>query len=236
MLQYKQPYKLLLLLSFLFCSTVIFSQSNKQEELEARRQELRLEIQKINQLRLENKSKEKSQLTLIQDFNHKIKVLDNLIKVTNQQANLINRDINYNQRKITSLRSELKVLRADYAEMMVKSYKSKNQQSRIMFLLSADDFKQAYKRLQYMKQYTDHQKEQGETIKAKTAELQTINLDLINNIKVKKITINNLKAIDNEEYSTLQANRVNISYQCYLADKVTPQNEFWENINESISE
>ena len=48
------------------------------------------------------------------------------------------------------------------------------------------------------------------------------------------ITINNLKAIKNEEYSTLQANRVNISYQCYLADKVTPQNEFWENINESI--
>ena len=60
MLQYNQPYKFLLLLSFLLCSTLIFSQSNKQEELEARRQELRLEIQKINQLRLENKSKEKS--------------------------------------------------------------------------------------------------------------------------------------------------------------------------------
>lgn len=195
MLQHNQPYKLLLLLSFLLCSTLIFSQSNKQEELEARRQELRLEIQKINQLRLENKSKEKSQLTLIQDFNHKIKVLDNLIKVTNQQANLINRDINYNQRKITSLRSELKVLRADYAEMMVKSYKSKNQQSRIMFLLSADNFKQAYKRLQYMKQYTDHQKEQGETIKAKTAELQTINLDLIKQQETKKQLIADNKEV-----------------------------------------
>nr|MBC8397408.1 DUF3857 domain-containing protein [Flavobacteriales bacterium] len=63
---------------------------------------------------------------------------------------------------------------------------------------------------------------------------EVFNLDLINNIKVKKITINNLKAIDNEEYSTLQANRVNISYQCYLADKVTPQNEFWKNITNSI--
>ena len=63
---------------------------------------------------------------------------------------------------------------------------------------------------------------------------EVFNLDLINDIKGKKIIINNLKAIKNEEYSTLQANRVNISYQCYLADKVTPQNEFWENINESI--
>ena len=186
MLQKKQTYKFLLQLSFLLCSTLIFSQGNKQEELEARRQELRLEIQKINQLRLENKSKEKSQLSLIQDFNHKIRVLDNLIKVTNQQANLISRDINNNQKRISSLRSELKVLKADYAEMMVKSYKSKNQQSRIMFLLSADDFKQAYKRLQYMKQYTDHQKQQGETIKEKTAELQAINLDLIKQQETKR--------------------------------------------------
>ena len=186
MLQQKHTYKFLLLLSFLLCSTLIFSQSNKQEELEARRQELRLEIQKINQLRLENKSKEKSQLSLIKDFNHKIRVLNNLIKVTNQQANLISRDINNNQKRISSLRSELKVLKADYAEMMVKSYKSKNQESRIMFLLSADDFKQAYKRLQYMKQYTDHQKQQGETIKEKTAELQAINLDLIKQQETKR--------------------------------------------------
>ena len=95
-------------------------------------------------------------------------MLSNLIKVTNQQANLLTREINNNQKKITSLRDELKELKNDYAAMIVKSYKSKNEQSRIMFLLSSEDFKQAYKRLQYIKQYSDHQKEQGETIKAKT--------------------------------------------------------------------
>ena len=156
-----------------------FTQNNKQKELETRRQELRREIQKINELRLENKSKEKSQLSLIEDFNYKINVLNNLIKVTNQQANLITREINSNQKKISKLRDELKQLKEDYAAMIVKSYKSKNQQSRIMFLLSSNDFKQAYKRLQYIKQYSDHQKQQGETIKAKTTELQNINTNLL---------------------------------------------------------
>ncbi len=156
-----------------------FSQNNKQKELETRRQELRREILKINELRLENKSKEKSQLSLIEDFNYKINVLNNLIKVTNQQANLITREINSNQKKISKLRDELKQLKEDYAGMIVKSYKSKNQQSRIMFLLSSDDFKQAYKRLQYIKQYSDHQKQQGETIKTKTLELQDINTNLL---------------------------------------------------------
>lgn len=155
------------------------AQSNKQKQLETRRQELRREIQKINALRTENKTKEKSQLSLIEDFNYKISVLNNLIKVTNQQANLLTRAINNNQKQIGSLRDELKLLKDDYAAMIVKSYKSKNQQSRIMFLLSSNNFKQAYKRLQYMKQYTSHQKEQGETIKAKTAKLQQINKDLL---------------------------------------------------------
>ena len=163
----------------LLANGIGFSQNKKQQELEERRQELRQEINKINQLQQENKSKEKSQLSLIVNYNYKISVLNNLISVTNQQANLLTREINSNQKKITKLRDELKALKEDYAAMIVKSYKSKNQQSRIMFLLSSDNFKQAYKRLQYMKQYSDHQKQQGQEIKTKSEELQSINASLL---------------------------------------------------------
>jgi len=186
MLKPQLTYKNLFLIFFLFCNVFVFSQNNKQKALETRRQELRREIQKINELRAENKSKEKSQLSLIEDFNYKINVLSNLIKVTNQQANLLTREINSNQKKITSLRDELEQLREDYAAMIVKAYKSKNQQSKIMFLLSSDNFKQAYKRLQYINQYTDYQKQQGETIKVKTQELQVVNKDLLKQKEDKK--------------------------------------------------
>jgi len=171
-------FKLILCL-LLLANGIGFSQNKKQQELEERRQELRQEINKINQLQQENKSKEKSQLSLIVNYNYKISVLNNLISVTNQQANLLTREINSNQKKITKLRDELKALKEDYAAMIVKSYKSKNQQSRIMFLLSSDNFKQAYKRLQYMKQYSDHQKQQGQEIKTKSEELQSINASLL---------------------------------------------------------
>lgn len=199
----KVIYKIILACSFLLFGTLGFSQNNKQKELETRRQELRREIQKINELRAENKSKEKSQLSLIQDFNYKISVLDNLIKVTNQQANFLTREINSNQKRITALRDELKQLKEDYADMIVKSYKSKNQQSRIMFLLSSDNFKQAYKRLQYIKQYSDHQKQQGETIKAKTLELQDVNTNLLKQQEDKKKLIAENKVVQ----KSLQAER-----------------------------
>ena len=182
----KLTYKLVFILGFLFTTSLSFAQNDKQKELETRRQELRREIQKINELRDANKSKAKSELSLIEDFNYKISVLSNLIKVTNQQANLLTREIASNQDKITSLRDELKQLKEDYAAMIVKSYKSKNQQSRIMFLLSSENFKQAYKRLQYIKQYSDHQKQQGEIIKAKTQELQDTNASLLKQQEEKK--------------------------------------------------
>tara|TARA_R110000868_G_scaffold195442_4_gene441116 strand:- start:1493 stop:2719 length:1227 start_codon:yes stop_codon:yes gene_type:complete len=187
----------------LFCSSIGFPQSSKQQELEERRQELRQEIKKINELQLENKSKAKSQLSLIENYNYKISVLNNLISVTNQQANLITREINSNQKKITKLRTELTTLKEDYAAMIVKSYKSKNQQSRIMFLLSSDNFKQAYKRLQYMKQYSDHQKQQGEEIKTKSEELQTINTNLLKQKNAKE----KLVAENREVQKTLEEER-----------------------------
>ena len=193
----KLTYKIVFILGFLLSTGLGFSQSDKQKQLESRRQELRREIQKINELRSENKSKAKSELSLIEDFNYKISVLSNLIKVTNQQANLLTREISSNQNKISSLRDELKQLKEDYAAMIVKSYKSKNQQSRIMFLLSSNDFKQAYKRLQYIKQYSDHQKKQGEIIKIKTVELQDTNASLLKQQEDKKKLISENRGVQN---------------------------------------
>jgi len=159
----------------LMSTFTLFAQSKKQKALEAKRQQVLKEMKQINALLFSNKKEEKSTLTLIEDLNYKVNVRQNLIRITNEQANLLTREINANQNEISSLRTQLQELKDDYAAMVVKSYKSKSEQSKIMFLLSSNDFKQAYKRLQYIRQYTDYQKEQGEAIKTKTKELQELN-------------------------------------------------------------
>ncbi|HAI18931.1 MAG TPA: peptidase M23, partial [Xanthomarina gelatinilytica] len=178
-MRYKSIYKFVFLLVFTLSSIASFSQSKKQQELEERRQELRREIKQINDLLFKNQSQKKSQTSLIEDLSYKVSVRQNLIKITNQQANLLTREINANQKKITELRDELKILKDNYAKMIVTSYKSKSEQSRIMFLLSSSNFQQAYKRVQYINQYAEYQKEQGEAIKIKTAQLQDTNKDLL---------------------------------------------------------
>lgn len=163
---------------FLLSSTTLFAQSDKQKKLEAQRQQVLKEMKQINALLFSKKKEEKSEITLIEDLNYKVSVRQNLIRITNEQANLLTREINTNQKEITSLREQLKELKDDYAAMIVKSYKSKSEQSKVMFLLSSNNFKQAYKRLQYIRQYANYQKEQGEAIKLKTKELQELNVQL----------------------------------------------------------
>ncbi|NNE32400.1 MAG: peptidoglycan DD-metalloendopeptidase family protein [Winogradskyella sp.] len=171
-------HKTFFLFALLFSSISIVAQSEQQKTLELQLQQVKKELKQINVLLFSKKKEEKSAITLIEDLNYKVSVRKNLIRLTNEQANLLTREINVNQNEITNLRLQLQELKEDYAAMVVKSYKSKSEQSKVMFLLSSDNFKQAYKRLQYIKQYADYQKEQGQAIKLKTKELQELNIRL----------------------------------------------------------
>lgn len=181
-------------LKFLFVAIVIASafcpwesaaQSKRQLELEERRRELQQEIRQITALLFEGKAEKKSVVSAVEDLNYKISVRKNLIRITNEQANLLTREINTNQNKISKKRDKLKALKQDYAEMVVRSYKNRTRSNKLMFLLSSQNFQQAYRRLQYIKQYANYQKQQAEIIRQETAELQILNQDLLRQKKDK---------------------------------------------------
>lgn len=180
---------LLFFFTLLLMSGPVLAQSKKQQELETKRQALLEEIRQINSLLFKTRGQKKSVLTEVEDLDQRIRTTENLIRVTNQQANLLTREINDNLGRIEDLRVELQILKDDYAEMIRKSYKSKSQQSRVMFLLSSENFLQAYKRLEYMKQYAKFRKKQGESIKNKTAELQVLNTNLIEQKNQKQLLV-----------------------------------------------
>ncbi|NKI31153.1 murein hydrolase activator EnvC family protein [Croceivirga thetidis] len=162
------------------------AQSSEQQQLEAKKKRLRTEIRQINQLLLAERKEKGSVLEQVEALDQKINVSQELIRVTNQQANLLNRQINTNIRKIGQLKNELETLKKDYAQIIKKSYQNKNEQNRLMFLLSSDGFWQAYKRMQYLQQYANYRKQQGEDIVQKTASLTQLNKDLVDQRKVKE--------------------------------------------------
>ncbi|MBT8307392.1 MAG: peptidoglycan DD-metalloendopeptidase family protein [Maribacter sp.] len=187
-----------ILISFLALSTFmsidsIYAQTNEQKALEAKREQLQKEISEINRLLFAEKKEKGNVLDQMEALDNKINVRQQLIRVTNQQSNLLNRQINANIRNISKLRNDLKSLKEEYATMIQKSYQNKSKQSRLMFLLSSENFYQAFKRMQYMKQYTEYRKEQGEQIMEKTEDLTQLNIDLTDQRKEKDqlIAMNN---------------------------------------------
>ena len=191
-------YWVFLLLFLIVLSISAQVQSKKQQELENRSQEIQHEMKLLNILLFQGKKQQKSVLSRVEDLDYKITVRQNLIRITNQQTNLLTREINNNQKNITSLRDKLKLLKEEYAAMVVKSYKSKSEQSKVMFLLSSSNFQQAYKRLQYIKQYANYQKKQGEEIRVKTIALQELNKDLIIQKRNKQKLIDENRIAKNE--------------------------------------
>lgn len=214
---------LLFLTVFFLMFTVSFSQTAKQKELEKKRAQLQQEIVKVNKLLFQNQKKEENILGYLNDLNKKIQVRSDLIKAITAEANFLKGEINKNEKQKKSLEKELKVLKEDYAEMILKSYKSKSEQSKLMFLLSSEDFFQGYKRFRYMQQYADFRRKQGDTIVAKTEKIATITRELQIQ-KKKKDALANSNKQEAAKLATEKADQVDLMKKIkskekqYLAD------------------
>lgn len=190
--------KYFLSLLFVCLTSTMWSQS-QQEKLEQRKAQIQKEI-RDNEKMLQNvKSKEKSAMNVFLIQKNKIRLKENLINTTEKQTRLLGDDMYRNQLKINKLNRELDILKDDYAKKIVNSYKSRSEQSRAMFILSSENFLQAYKRAQYLKQYTSFRKSQGEEINAKSTELLSINEKL----KLQKIAKQKLLAENQKERAEL---------------------------------
>ncbi|MGA1547006.1 MAG: murein hydrolase activator EnvC family protein [Flavobacteriaceae bacterium] len=188
----------ILLFSFGIGSGIAQTTSSRQKALEEQRIRLKNEIKQINTLLFSSKKTRKNVVTEVEDLQVKLSVREELIRVTNAQVNYLTRKINLNERTISEQRKELEVLREDYAKMIQNAYASKSLQNRLMFLFSSENFQQAYKRIQYLKQYTRYRRKQGIAIAEKTQLLQQLNTTLLEEKEKKQQLVQENKAVQEQ--------------------------------------
>ncbi len=208
--------KFILSLFFILITSLSWSQS-AQDKLEARKLQIQKEIRENQQLLKSVRTKEKSTTSELLLQKNKISLKEKLIQTTERQSKLLANDMYINQKAINELTKELEELRADYAELIVKSYKSRSEQSRAMFLLSSESFLQAYKRAQYMKQYASFRKSQGVELQKKTKDLEVLNEKLKGQKAEKeKLLVENRKEKESLELERKDTEKI---FQGILKDK-----------------
>ncbi|MDB0614076.1 hypothetical protein PL372_00415 [Tenacibaculum dicentrarchi] len=208
-------------LCFVLWSFSSFSQERKT--LERKHKKLKNEIKQINHLLFETKKEKGNALDDLKDLTQKIDTRAQLIKVIELESQKISKEINSNQKQLDTYSKQLKNLKEEYTNMVVKTYKSRSLQSKTMFLLSSESFYQAYKRLKYMQQYNEYRKNQGLAIVVKLNEIKKINNILIKKKKKKEILISDEK-LEKSAIETDKKNQETLVTKIKGAEKKYKQN------------
>ena len=166
------------------------AQTQKIKDLENERKVLKNEILEINSLLINNSKKKKNAFNDLESLTYKINKTETLIKLTNDQINLLNFEVEKNEDKIDKLNVEIIAARKDYSDMIFNSYKSRLKENRLMFLLSAENFLQAFKRSQYFEQFSKNRKEMALSIQIKVETVKKIIDTLKTKISEKDSLIN----------------------------------------------
>ena len=150
---------------------LLFSQRSK-EELQKQNAELKKQIATINSNLAKTKDEAKLSISYLNDINKKIALREKVYKNTQKEKRFIDDDIYLRQLEINKYNRELKVLRKNYAEILVKAYKNKGVQNKVTFILSSRDLGQALRRVQYLKQYGDFQDKKATEISEKAQKIK----------------------------------------------------------------
>jgi len=165
-------FKITLLIVSILVSLPSVAQSDRKAELKRQRESLQKDIEYVNSLLKENKKASQYSVAQVRNLDKKISIRQQLINNINNEISFIDSSIKKKNAQIKESEAELKLLKEDYARIVQQTYKSKSGYSRLMFLLSSDNFNQAMKRLKYINQYSSYRKAQGEKIEAQSAALE----------------------------------------------------------------
>ena len=232
----------LLLCFFLFIVADLRSQSKKL--LEKQKIEIQNEIKVIEQ-KLSNSSKKKGVIiSNAEDLNYKIKLQQNLISNINNQLNLILNDIDDNEIQLSNLKNKELSLKEELAKMLLIGYKKKSNLNKLMFIFSSSSFQQAYKRLQYFKQYANFQSKTLSKIKITSSEIENVIIALDSQKTNKQLLMNENENIKKElsiQYSDLneliaEVNKDQKKYKNEIKEKQKLSREIDKKIEKLIRE
>ncbi len=163
--------KYLLIVLFIFWSGLSAFSQTSRSELERRKKALQNEIDITNKLISETKKNKKLSLSQLNILNKKLEDRKRLINAIQQEVNLLNSSIQNDGERILELQTDLNRLKTSYGKLIRQAYLTRNQESALMLLFSANDFQQAYKRLYYLRKYNSYRREQALLIEETQREL-----------------------------------------------------------------
>ncbi len=198
-----------LLLSFHFS---VFSQSIT--DIRKQKEKAEKEITYLNKLlkdAAKNKSASTEKVNILQE---KIVQSQRVLTSLNQEVSYLQKSIAGNEKRIGELQENRKTMLDMYARLVYGNWKKRNKTDKLMFILSASDFNQAYNRFKYFQQIQSYSGRQLDLIRQTNDSLEIKNRELkemiarknsvLSEIQVKNKELESEKHRENRYVSELQ--------------------------------
>lgn len=159
------------LLFFFCCLLSILSFAQTKGELKKQKEDIEKEISYTTEILSKTKINKTKSLNYLRLLESQIKSKELLLNTLQVEITLINKQIKKTEKSITHTEESilrktesLNNLKDEYAKMIYAAFIQKGSRNDLMFIISSDDFNQAYKRIIYLKQYTAFRKNQSHKI------------------------------------------------------------------------
>jgi murein hydrolase activator len=189
---------LFLTISLFFILSACLKAQTKAE-LEEKRSTTLNEISYVDNMLKSTTRKREESMNEIKIIGNKLNLRESVIRGMRDEINLLTERIELNNIAIDMMESDLTELKNDYARAVVNSYKSKKENPELVYILSAKDFNQGYKRLKYLQQITKFRRREAEIIMVLRDEVQSTKDRLQNDLS----RISDLKSREEQQKSLL---------------------------------
>lgn len=149
-----------------FCLlTPLLGQSNKLiKELEGKRGALQKQIAESETLLKSTKKDVGSQLNSLAALTGQIEERKRYILTISNDVESIERELAALNRQLTRLQRDLQAKKKKYESSVQYLYKNRSIEEKLMFIFSARNLAQTYRRLRYVREYATYQRVQGEEL------------------------------------------------------------------------
>lgn len=175
------------ILIILVLNIPVYGQTKK--ELEEQRKKTQEEISYIDNLLKETERKRGININDLKILSNKIKLYEDIIEGLEKEIELVNERIEINRLAIYLLEKDLEILKKEYEKVILNAYRVSKGQNYMMFILSAKDFNQGYKRIKYLQEVNQYRRNTANQIYELKKEIEKIE----NKLNEDLIVVSNLK-------------------------------------------
>ena len=192
--------KRIILFIIIICSFFICAKGQTKAELEEKRRKTLEEINYVDKLLKETEKEKSESMNAVNIIGNKLSLRESVIFGMQREISLLSERIELNTVAIEMMESDLVGLKSDYKRAVINSFKSQKGNPELVYILSAKDFNQGYKRLKYLQQVTKFRRRESEIIQELKSQVETSKQKLQNDFN----RVSELKSREEQQKTLLQ--------------------------------